>query len=319
MLLNIFIIIIAGSLGFFAYKLYLYYYDYTEYLNFFKKRIAPLNQNIVSVIESDGKSFKIIREGGENKRLNKLMNTSLGILLRKADISVINYGIVNIVLVVSISALLFLTKRASLDNSIVLGTSLGLFIGYQYAVFMAEKRKSIFLALFPEAIETMIRSVQSGAPISLSLYMVGEQNPEPIASVFRTMYEQTKLGVSIQDVLKNMSDKLMLDDFRFFAAVLTVQQEMGGGLVSILNSLIDLMRTRKEITTRIKTLSAEARISGIIVGALPIVFFIFMMFISPKHIATFFNNETGNTLFNLACGLMLTGGFTLWKMTKIKV
>lgn len=215
--------------------------------------------------------------------------------------------------------ILWLTKRAEGTNILLFGTILGVFTAYQWVVFMADRRDQEFLKLFPEVLETMIRTVRAGATIDRSLKIVGEKIREPFGSIFRTMSHQIQVGVPMDHVLKQTADTLMIDDFRFFAVVLSIQQETGGTLAEVLGKLSSLIRARQELRLKMHALTSESRTSAIIVGSLPVGFGVLLQLLSPGHFDPFFQNPTGHMLFNGALGLLGLGFFVLWKMTQIKV
>jgi tight adherence protein B len=214
---------------------------------------------------------------------------------------------------------LWITRRAQGINILIVGVMLGGFTAWQWVLIIGNKRDDAFLGLFPEVLETMIRSVRAGATIDRALRIVGDKIREPFGSLFQTMSKQMQVGVPMNHVLKQTAEAIMIDDFRFFAIVLVIQQETGGALADVLNKLANLIRARHELRLKMHALTSESRTSAIIVGALPVGFGLILHVLSPGHFAPFFQNPTGQTLFNSALGLLGFGFFVLWKMTQIKV
>lgn len=321
----IFILIFGGCIGYIAAVLFNYYYEgYLQQSAFLERlRYVSTKSDSVSVLNVSLNAKKQDALSRFMERYHVLLKhfTAIQTILRRCgpEMGVTKYFIVNIVFVSAMICFLLFVARSSLFSSIMLGSALGVFGAYQYAAAVASRREANFLRLFPEALETLMRAVRSGATIHRAISVVATQAHEPIASVFTTITDQINLGVPLDTALRSMADVLLIDDFRFFAIVLSIQQETGGALSEILANLTALVRNRHQIKLKLRALSAEARTSAIVVGALPFALSVILYFLNPDHLKVFVTTEMGSTLLNVAIGLMATGAFVMWRMTNIKI
>jgi Flp pilus assembly protein TadB len=125
--------------------------------------------------------------------------------------------------------------------------------------------------------------------------------------------------VKPEKVLVEAADKIDIEEFRFLVVALVLQMENGGVLAEILQNLSGIVRKRLELGLKLKAMSAEARMSAIVISVLPFIFAGIMSLINPNHIKEFTNPGSGQTLLKIAVTLFSVGSFMMLKATKIKV
>src|SRR5690606_10394833 len=129
----------------------------------------------------------------------------------------------------------------------------------------------------------IVRGLRSGLPVSESIVLVSKEVPEPVGSVFGTVSNTMKLGVTMEKALQDMAEELDISEFNFFTTSIVLQRETGGNLAEILNNLSEVLRGRFMMQMKIKAMSSEARASTYIVAALPVFVFCAVSLMSPDY------------------------------------
>jgi tight adherence protein B len=176
-----------------------------------------------------------------------------------------------------------------------------------------------FASQLPDAMELVARALRAGHSLAAGLHVVAEEMPEPIAKEFRRVYDEQNLGVSLEDALSHMCDRVPNLDLRFFVTSVAIQRQTGGDLAEILDRIGHVIRERFKILGQVKALTAEGRLSGIVLIALPIGLFFMMLFMKPDYIELLWTEEMGRKMSIGAVVLMLIGAFAIKKIVDIKV
>ena len=133
----------------------------------------------------------------------------------------------------------------------------------------AEKRISQFVEAMPEAVELISRALRAGHGLASGLHLVAEEMKGPIADEFNRVFEEQNLGIPIELALRNMADRIPVMDVRFFVIAVVIQRSTGGDLAEVLDKIGRLIRQRFELHGHVKSLTAEGRLSGIVLLAMP--------------------------------------------------
>ncbi len=204
-------------------------------------------------------------------------------------------------------------------TGIPIGMCVGAYLVYNYLRSRADKKKMEFLQLFPDAIDMMIRGVKAGLNIGRIMKLVSIESKDPVAGEYRIISQKLDLGVEPEKVLQEAADRIDLEEFRFLVVALVLQMENGGMLGEILANLSSIVRKRLELGLKLKAMSAEARMSAIVLSALPFGFAGIMALLNPSHLKTFTDTGSGQTLLKILIVLFSVGTFFMLKATKIKV
>jgi tight adherence protein B len=243
-------------------------------------------------------------------------------IMRKAnitDISVKNFTLACAAGGVAFAAAIVHFEFLNIGLGIPIGGVVGAFLVYNMFASMAAKKKMDFLQMFPDAIDMMIRGVKAGLNVGRIMKLVSIESKDPIASEFRTISQKFDLGVEPEKVLVDAADRIDIEEFRFLVVALVLQMENGGVLAEILQNLSGIIRKRLELGLKLKAMSAEARMSAIVISVLPFVFAGIMALVNPNHIKEFTSPGSGQTLLKVAVTLFSIGTFMMLKATKIKV
>ena len=179
------------------------------------------------------------------------------------------------------------------------------------------KRFNLFASQLPDALTMMKNSLQAGHTLDRAMLAVAEEMPDPIALEFRETIEELHLGVPIKRAIQNLTMRVVDDNLNIFAAALLVQREVGGNLSSLLGNLSETIRERFRINQEVRTLTAEGRMSGYVVGVLPIALAMVIKAIQPDYLDPLIETPSGHTLLKTAAFLEVTGFYFIRKACKV--
>ncbi|MCS7160051.1 MAG: type II secretion system F family protein, partial [Gemmatales bacterium] len=146
-----------------------------------------------------------------------------------------------------------------------------------------------------------------------------EELPPPLGREFARVYEEQNLGIDIEDALKSLCERVPNLDLRFFATSVIIQRQTGGDLAEILDKIGYLIRERFRIQNQVKALTAEGRLSGAILIALPFVLFLVMLNINPEYVAMLWKTEIGMKMSLFALVMQILGALVIRKIVNIRV
>jgi len=149
--------------------------------------------------------------------------------------------------------------------------------------------------------------------------MVGDEFPDPIGPEFSRTVEEISFGIDVPEAMDNLNNRVISTDLKFFITALIVQRETGGNLAEIIEAISLLIRQRFELLGRIKALSAEGRMSGIILFFMPIVVAGILWWLNQSYMRVLIEDPTGQMMAGGAGFLMVIGAYVMKNMCDIKV
>ena len=179
---------------------------------------------------------------------------------------------------------------------------------------MAKKRKGKFTHHFADAVDVIVRGVQSGLPVNECLNIVARESPEPVGSEFRQVVEGIRVGLTLNEALTRSLERMPTQELKFFAVVLAIQQQTGGNLAETLSNLSGVLRDRKRMADKIAAMTAEARMTAMIIGSLPFCMIGILSLTAPDYISLLFADTIGHILIGLGLGSMSVGVFVMQRM-----
>ncbi len=188
-----------------------------------------------------------------------------------------------------------------------------------WLLWRRSRRFKKFAKQMPDAMELIARALRSGHSLASGLHVVVEEMPEPISKEFGMAYEEQKLGIPIEQALKNVHKRMPNLDFKFFAMAVTIQRQSGGDLAEILDKIGHIVRERFRILGQVQALTGEGRISGIVLMALPIALFFAVWKLNPDYVMLLFEDEIGKQMIAVAIFLQVLGAVAIKKIITIKV
>jgi tight adherence protein B len=180
-------------------------------------------------------------------------------------------------------------------------------------------RLKAFAAQLPDAMELVARALRAGHSLAAGMHVVAEEMPAPICKEFARVYDEQNLGIPLEEALKGMCDRVPNLDLRFFVTSVAIQRQTGGDLAEILDRIGHVIRERFKILGQVKALTAEGRLSGIVLIAMPIGLFFMMMWMKPDYIELLWKDPLGIKMSIAAIVLVLIGAYAIKKIVDIKV
>jgi len=218
----------------------------------------------------------------------------------------------------SLAALSFLAGLPILASIAVAGIGFFGFPRWLLSSLIGRRRKK-FLELFPDAIDIMVRAIKSGLPVSDALRVIASECPAPIGPEFLELVEGQRLGISIEQGLERMAERIGLPEINFLAIVMNIQSKSGGNLSEALNNLSRVLRERRKMRGKIVAVSQEAKSSASIIGALPFLIIGALSFINPGYLSPLWETSIGNLLVIGCLSWMGIGIFVMSRMIKLDI
>jgi tight adherence protein B len=203
--------------------------------------------------------------------------------------------------------------------SVPVAVMLGLGLPHAVTGIMGAKRIKKFIASFPEAIDTMCRGIRSGLPITESIAAVGREMPDPVGIEFHRISDGVRMGKTLEAAMWEVSQRIDTPEFRFLIIAMAIQKETGGNLAETLGNLSDLIRKRRQLKLKIKAMSSEAKASAMIIGSLPFVMFMLLLFVNPDYVLTLFQKPMGKVLMGVGVFWMSVGWAMMLKMIHFEI
>ena len=209
-----------------------------------------------------------------------------------------------------------------LQQSFLVSGLVGAFFAFTpllYVIHQRNKRLDKFERQLPEALDLITRALRSGHAFSSALQMVGDEMTDPIAGEFHIVHDEVNFGVSLQQALMNLSERIPLTDLRYFIVSVLIQRDSGGNLTEVLGNLSRLIRERLKLMAKVKVLSSEGRLSAWILGLMPFALAGVMNFANPDFMSPLWKDPIGISIVKYMLILMGFGALILRKIVKIRV
>jgi tight adherence protein B len=209
-----------------------------------------------------------------------------------------------------------------LSRSVPIGfaaTIVGAMLPTMYVRRKRTKRMNAFEEFLPESIDLVGRALRAGHPLSAGFKMAADDGPEPVAGEFRRVFEEQRFGLPLQDSLLSLADRINLVDVRILVTAILIQREVGGNLAEILDNLSSVVRARFTIRRQIRVYTAQGRMTGYLLSALPIIIFSILYMLNPQYMSILFTDPIGKILVVVAITMQLLGFLWIRKIIKIEI
>lgn len=171
----------------------------------------------------------------------------------------------------------------------------------------------------PDALDLITRALRAGHSLPVGVQLLTEEMPDPIGGEFRLVHEQVSFGVSLQQALTNLCERVPLTDYRYFTVSVVIQRQSGGNLTEVLANLSRLIRERIKLTGRVRVLSAEGRMSAWILCCLPFAIAALLQCFNPQFMGPMWTDPLGVKMVQILLSMMALGVIVLTRIIKIRV
>ena len=180
-------------------------------------------------------------------------------------------------------------------------------------------RRNQIESQLPDALDLIARAMQAGHALSSAILLASKEGPQPLSDEMRSIFDEINFGIQTRIAIEDFAHRVGSEYTRLFVVSCLVQMETGGNMAEILCNTASLIRERQQMKASVKVLSAEARISALILSVLPFALAGFLVIINPGFISVLWTHPLGMKLLLAAGVLMLTGIFWMWRMIDISV
>lgn len=170
-----------------------------------------------------------------------------------------------------------------------------------------------FMDMFPDAVDTIVRMLRAGLPMSAAVKVVGVEGSPPVSTIFSMLADQIKIGIPFEEALDTSSRQIGLADYRFFAVTVLLQYSTGGNIASTLDVLATIIRKRRAARMKAHSATAEIRLTAYVLGALPFATMGILLLLQPNYLTPLFNDPRGHIILGMAAG-GLTASFLSMRM-----
>ncbi len=240
---------------------------------------------------------------------------------QKANIAFSPAQLMMLMVVMSGVAFMGLTVGTSTSVPIRAAVAVGMGIGgvYMWVNGKAKKRISMIEEQLPDAVELMVRSLRVGHPFSSAVAIVAKEVPDPLGTEMGVISDEAAYGRDMGDTLKQMAERIDMQDMRFLAVAVTIQQTAGGNLAEILHGLSQVIRARFKLFRRVKAITAEAKWSGMFLSVFPLGALVMINLIQPNY----YDEVKETSAFIPAClvvaGFLVANVIVMRRLVNIKV
>jgi tight adherence protein B len=181
------------------------------------------------------------------------------------------------------------------------------------------KRARKFEEQLPDALDMLVNALRAGYSLQAATEFVGNELPGPLGPEFARFYDEQRLGVEVRTALLRLQARVDTYDIRMLVTALLIQRETGGNLGEVLSNIATLMRERVAFRGQVETLTAEPKMSAIVLSLLPIVVFAGLFVMSPDFVQPLLITPTGHTLLAYAAVSVAVGFALLMKIAKVEM
>jgi len=196
---------------------------------------------------------------------------------------------------------------------------IGAVLPYLFLSVRKQKRMENFQRQFPETLEFLARAMRAGHSLPSALRMVGEEFGDPVGPEFARVVEEINFGVPTPEALLNLTRRVESPDLRYLVVAVAVQRDTGGNLAELVEKIATLIRQRYMLQGKIKALSAEGKLSAVVLVCLPVFLSLYFYLTQREYIMTLFIDPIGHVMIAVALVSMALGIVVMRQMVQIKV
>ena len=182
-----------------------------------------------------------------------------------------------------------------------------------------KKRMNKLVEQLPDVFEMLSQALRAGHSLASGMQLLSKQLPDPAGTEFGRVFHEQNLGLRIEDALRNLADRTGQLDVKFFVTAVLIQRQTGGDLAEVLDKIGAVIRERIQLFGMVRALTAEGRLSGYVLLALPPLVFFVMLFVNREYANLLIQTDTGKMMMTVAIIMQLMGWAMIKKIVNIKV
>ena len=197
--------------------------------------------------------------------------------------------------------------------------AVGLFGPWMFLGFRASRRRKAFNSGLPDTLQLMSGSLAAGLSLAQSVDTIVREGAEPIASEFRRVLMETRLGVPLEDALEGVAERFDSKDFEWVVMAIKIQRQVGGNLAELLDTVAATMRERDYVRRQVAALAAEGKLSAWVLGCLPPLFMLYLLLTNYDYVIVMFREPLGWAMLAGAATILAVGVFWMSRLVKVEV
>ncbi|GAA1662920.1 hypothetical protein GCM10009745_00640 [Kribbella yunnanensis] len=202
--------------------------------------------------------------------------------------------------------------------SVPAGLAGGWFLQFAFLSIRISRRRAAFSEQLPDVLQLIVGSLRSGFSVAQAVDAVVRDGTQPAAGEFSRALAETRIGVELEQGLNHVAERMESDDMRWVVMAIRIQRGVGGNLAEVLKNTVDTMRERAQTRRHVHALSAEGRLSGYIIVALPILLALFMTYTKPEYMRPLYTTPAGLMMVAGGALLIIIGAFWIRALIKVE-
>jgi tight adherence protein B len=268
------------------------------------------------------KKPSVLAEGVENLLARRSFGANWRSQLARADLklTVTEYMGLHIVSMFFVAILgFFILFPGNIIMTIISG-GVGIFLPRFYVSYRQGKRFNTFEQQLPDILGLWVNALRSGYSVMQALEAIAKEAPDPSAKEFRRVVQENQLGIPMEEALDHLLTRMPSDDLDLIITAVNIQREVGGNLAEILEIIGHTIRERIKLKGEIRVLTSQGRITGYLIGGLPIVLALFLVIINPSYVGLLFTNRLcGWPMLGIGLGMIGMGTAVIQKIVDIEI
>ena len=219
------------------------------------------------------------------------------------------------------TVLFFLLLRFAIGSSFLASAFAGPLAAASIYLFLLSARRrriAAFSEQFPDALDVIARGLRAGHPFRVAIALVAREMPDPVGTEFGIVSDEIMFGLEQPIAVDNLGPRVGHNDLSFFSTAVNIQHQTGGNLAEILSRLSRMLRSRSKLRLRIRALSAEGRLSGVVLSLTPFILFALITLISPDYFFGVKDHPIAIPALIVGGLLLVIGNVTLYRMVNFK-
>jgi tight adherence protein B len=188
-----------------------------------------------------------------------------------------------------------------------------------YLGFRRNRRKKKFERALPDTLQLMSGSLAAGLSLAQSVDTIVRDGTEPVASEFRKVLVETRLGLSLETALQGVADRFQSKDFEWVVMAINIQRQVGGNLAELLNTVAATIREREYMRRQVAALAAEGKLSAMVLGGLPPGFMLYLLLANRTYVIVLFTTPMGLGMLGVGLVMLSVGIFWMSRIVKVEV
>ncbi|MEM7749801.1 MAG: type II secretion system F family protein [Pseudomonadota bacterium] len=243
--------------------------------------------------------------------------------LRLSEQAGVKWRLITLVSVLLLPPAVAMLTAFVLTRSLLAAATIALLVAAAFPLLfllvMRTRRIQKFESQLPDALDTIVRSIRAGHPLPASIQMVVREFDNPIGEEFAKAGDELTYGLDMEAAMRNMNSRLQQHDLALVVSAISIQSKSGGNLSEILSNLASVVRERTRMRMKVRAMSAEGRLSAVVLSLLPIVVFFVLSVTAPAYYGEIWQYGIVYPIFIAAGIWMMIGNFIMWHLVSFEI